>query len=108
MPYSGGLILGISVIGLAVFFGAATWYCFKFFKQMVRSRVRWHKNVVSRNTLPPLPLNPQYSSRTKRRFRNVALWALVVFGACFVLACAVLMLQAGTLGFWHHWHWFVK
>jgi len=107
MPHSGSLLLGVSVLGLSGIFGAATVYCFAFLKQMIRASVRWHKNTVSGNTLPPLPFNPQFRPKTKRALRTIMLWSVIVFGVMFVIAFAVLMLQAGAVGFWHHWNWFV-
>ena len=107
MPYLGSLILGISVLGLSVIFGAATVYCFAFLKQAKKASVRWHKNMTNASALPPLPWNPQFKPKTRRSLRTILLWALAVFGACFVLAFVVLAFQAGALGFWHHWNWFV-
>ena len=106
MPYLGSLLLGISVLGLSGIFGAATVYCFAFLRQMIRASVRWHKNSVSGNVLPPLPLNPQFRPKTKRILRTVMLWSVIVFGVLFVIAFVTLMLQAGAMGFWHHWNWF--
>ncbi len=107
MPFLGSLIFGISVLGLAVIFGVASVYCFAFLRQMIRASVRWHKNMGSSGTLPPLPWAPQFEPKTRRKLRTVMLGALAVFGVFFVLGFTVLALQAGTLGFWHHWNWFV-
>ena len=107
MPFLGSLILGVSVLGLAVIFAVATVYCFAFFKQAIKASIRWHKNMTSASALPPLPWNPQFEPKTRRTLRTVLLWAVAIFGACFVLAFVVLALQAGALGFWHHWNWFV-
>ena len=107
MPYSGSLLLGLSVLGLAGVFGTATVYCFAFLKQMIKASARWHKNVISGNTLPPLPYSPQFKPKTKRTLRTILLWSVLMFGIMFVIAFTVLALQAGALGFWHHWSWFV-
>ncbi len=107
MPYPGSLLFGLSILGLAGIFGAATVYCFAFLKQMIKASVRWHKNMISGNTLPPLPWNPQFRAKTKRTLRTVMLLSVTVFGVLFVIAMVVLMLEAGALGFWHHWNWFV-
>lgn len=107
MPYSGSLLLGLSVLGLASIFGAATVYCFAFLKQMIKASVRWHKNIMGKTVLPPLSWNPQFTPKTRRTLRNVLLWSVVIFGVLFVIAFVVLMLQAGAMGFWHHWNWFV-
>ncbi|NCB73632.1 MAG: DUF1700 domain-containing protein [Clostridia bacterium] len=107
MPFLGSLVFGISVLGLAGIFGVASVYCFAFLRQMIKASVRWHKNMVSASPLPPLPCNPQFDPKTRRRMRTVLLGALAVFGVFFVLGFVVLALQAGALGFWHHWNWFV-
>ncbi|PKM73302.1 MAG: hypothetical protein CVU91_05075 [Firmicutes bacterium HGW-Firmicutes-16] len=107
MPYSGSLLLGLCVLGLASIFGVATVYCFAFLKQMIKASVRWHKNMTGNSALPPLSWNPQFSPKTRRTLRNILLWSVIVFGVLFVIAFVVLMLQAGAMGFWHHWNWFV-
>lgn len=107
MPFLGSLILGICVLGLAVIFGVASVYCFGFLKQMIKASVRWHKNMISSSPLPPLPWNPQFEPKTRRRLRTILLGSLAVFGVFFVLGFVVLALQAGAIGFWHHWNWFV-
>ncbi len=107
MPYLGSLILGISILGLAIIFAVATIYCFAFLKQVIKASVRWHKNMTSKSALPPLPWNPQFEPKTRRTLRTVLLWAVAVFGICFVLSFIGLAFSAGTMGFWHHWNWFV-
>ena len=107
MPYSGSLLMGLCVLGLAVIFGVATVYCFAFLKQMIKASVRWHKNMTGKTALPPLSWSPQFSPKAKRTLRNALLWSVLVFGIMFVIAFTVLALQAGTMGFWHHWNWFV-
>jgi len=107
MPYFGGLLLGISVLGLALIFGGASYYCFAFLRQMIRASIRWHKITASAAALPPLPWNPQFKPKTRRTLRTVMLWALIIFGVFFVIANITLMLEAGVMGFWHHWNWFV-
>ena len=106
MPYFGSLLLGICVMGLSGIFGAATVYCFAFLKQMIKASIRWHRNMLGPG-LPPLPMNPQFKPKTKRALRTFLLASVIVFGVMFVVASGVLMLQAGALGFWHHWNWFV-
>lgn len=107
MPYLGSLLFGISVLGLALIFGGASYYCFAFLRQMIRAIIRWHKNMVSASALPPLAWHPQFQPKTRRTIRTIMLWAVIVFGIFFVIADITLMLEAGTMGFWHHWNWFV-
>ena len=53
-----------------------------------------------------LAVNPQFSPAAKRRMRSVALVALVIFAAFFVLSYVMCVLSAGSLEFWHAWSWF--
>ncbi|NCB52975.1 MAG: DUF1700 domain-containing protein [Clostridia bacterium] len=107
MPYSGALILGISILALAVVSAVGTVYCFAYTKQLIKASMRWHRNMTASSPLPPLPVNPQFSVKIKRTLRTVILSATMVCGVTFVVAYTVLALQAGALGFWHVWHWFV-
>lgn len=106
MPYSGALILGISLLALALIFAVGTVYCFSYTKQLIKASVRWHRNMTASSALPPLPLHPQYSGKMKRTLRALTLSAIMVFGVTFILGYAVLALQAGSWGFWHIWQWF--
>jgi len=108
MPYLCSLIFGVSMLGLAAIFACAAFYCFVFLKQMIRASLRWHKNLTTESGLPLLPWSPQFEPKTRRKLRTVMLWAIIVFGVFFVLAFTVLSLEAGTMGFWHHWNWFVS
>lgn len=107
-PYPGTVILGASLLSFAVLLAAAAYYCLALVRQMGKASVRWHKNMVSNSPLPPLPAYPQFSGKTRRTLRALLLGSIAVFGASFVLGFVVLALQAGTVGFWHAWHWFVK
>ena len=53
-----------------------------------------------------LAVNPQFFPAAKRRMRSVALVALVIFAAFFVLSYVMCVLSAGSLEFWHAWSWF--
>lgn len=108
MPYGCALLFGICTLALALLLACAAYYCFAFTLQMIRASMRWHKNMVSGNPLPPLPLSPQFSGKVKRRLRTLMNWALIVFGVMFVLASVVSQALSGAIGFWHAWNWFVK
>ncbi len=107
MPYSGAIILGVSLIALAVLFFVLAVYCFAFLRQIVKASIRWRKNMLSETTLPLLPTSPQFQPKNRRALRNVLLLSLAVFGILFVVGYIVLALQAGSLGFWHVYGWFV-
>ena len=110
MPYWCGAILALSLAALAVL-AAVGCVCYAaFLRQLVRSFGRFQHNALAsagrQAPLPPLPISPQFSARTKRRLRSVALVSLALFAACFVLAYVVCALSAGSFQFWHTWGWF--
>lgn len=107
MPYFGAILLGVCLLALAVLFFVLGIYCFAFLKQLIRASVRWRKNVLSETALPLLPASPQFQPKKRRALRSVLLFCLVVFGVSFVIGYAVLAWQAGALGFWHVYGWFV-
>ncbi len=107
MPYVSALIFGICFLSFAVFLAAGAYYYLANIKQMIKVTIRWHKNMISGNMLPSLPVNPQFSAKTKRKLRTVLSWSVAVFGATFVLGIVVAQIHSGALEFWHAWSWFL-
>ncbi|MEA4928444.1 MAG: DUF1700 domain-containing protein [Candidatus Limiplasma sp.] len=112
MPYWCGAVFGLSFAALAVLAAVGCVYFATFLRQLVRVYGRFHQNVLASASghavLPPLAAHPQLPARTNRRLRTVALYALALFAASFVLAMLVAMISSGALGFWHAWGWFVR
>ena len=112
LPYWCGAILAISLTALAVLIVVGCVYYAAFLRQLIRSFGRFQHNALASASgeaaLPALAINPQFSARTKRRMRSLALISLALFAACFVLSYAVCALSAGSLQFWHVWAWFVN
>jgi len=108
MPYAGSLIMGISSIALSVLGGIGTAYSYLYARQLGRAYFRWGRNKVDagRRAYPSLPLYPQLNAIFRRRLRGAALISLAAFGVSFIVGYAVLAGSAGSLGFWHVWHWF--
>lgn len=106
MPYGGAFVIGIMLIALGVILFLFALYCFAFLRQMVRASLRWRKNMISDEALPRLPLNPQFSPKTRRALRNVLLWAVLIFGIAFVAGYTILGLYTHSWGFWHALGWF--
>lgn len=106
MPYGGAVVFGIMLLSLSVLLVVAALFCFAYLRQMVRVSLRWRKNMLGKETLPPLPLNPQFSPKGRRTIRGVFLWALLIFGVTFVLGFAILVLYTQSWGFWHALGWF--
>ena len=107
MPYPGAVILSISILAFAALLAVVTQYSWVLTVQMIRAYRRWHKNTLSDAKYPPLDVHPTLKDKTRRRLRTVALIALVVFGASFVIGYVVLAACAGAFEFWHVWNWFV-
>ena len=110
MPYWCGAILALSCAALATLIAVGCVYYASFLRQLIRSYARFRHNALARASglavLPPLPIAPQFSAKTRRGLRNLALVSLALFAACFVLAYVVCALSAGSLQFWHTWGWF--
>ena len=106
MPYGGAVVFGITLIALGVLLFLFALYCFAYLRQMIRASLRWRKNLMRGETLPLLPMSPQFSSKTRRGLRSVFLGSLMVFGIAFVLGFAILALYTHSWGFWHALGWF--
>ena len=106
MPYGGAVIFGITLIALGVLLFLFALYCFAYLRQMIRASLRWRKNLMRGETLPLLPMSPQFSTKTRRALRSVFLGSLMVFGIAFVLGFAILALYTHSWGFWHALGWF--
>ena len=110
MPYWCGAILALSFAALAVLIAVGCVYYAAFLRQLLRSFARFQHNTLAtasgEATLPALAIHPQFSAKTKRRLRSVALISLALFAACFVLSYVVCTLSAGSFQFWHIWGWF--
>ena len=110
MPYWCGAILALSFVALAVLITVGCVYYAAFLRQLLRSFARFQHNTLAtasgEATLPALAIHPQFSAKTKRRLRSVALISLALFAACFVLSYVVCTLSAGSFQFWHTWGWF--
>ena len=110
MPYWCGAILGLSFAPLCVLIAVGCVYYWAFVRQLVRLFGRFRHNALASASgeavLPSLGINPQFSAKTKRRLRTVALVSLALFAACFVLGFVACAMSAGGLQFWHIWGWF--
>ncbi len=106
MPYSAAVIMGVMLLSLSVLLFIAALFCFAFLRQIVRASLRWRKNLLGKEALPPLPLSPQFSPKAKRAIRGVFLWAVMIFGIASVAGYTLLMLETQSWEFWHALGWF--
>ncbi len=106
MSAVGRILMGISVLGLAVLAASSTIYYTLFVNQLVRAYCHWHKNVMTGRISPALSITPKLSGKRKRRLRMTTRVALLIFIIAFITAFILMSISAGSLGFWHIWHWF--
>ncbi|MDL2317735.1 DUF1700 domain-containing protein [Eubacteriales bacterium OttesenSCG-928-A19] len=105
VPMPSRLLIGIAVVSLGVLFLCAARWFFLFTAQMGRSFGRWHSNVWYKRHELPLPTMPQVAGKKKRVWRAMLQWSLLIFAVTFVVGYIGLCIQAGSLEFWHVWHW---
>ena len=106
LTVAGGILLGagIAVFAVLLFFGSV-WFML-LSGQMTRAYMRWHGNRWYARHELALPVMPQLRGRKRRFIRRVVLVSLIGCIMLFAAGFIVLSVQAGTPGFWHHWHWF--
>jgi uncharacterized membrane protein len=108
MPYFGGIIMGICSLALSVLGAVGTIYSYLYVLQLNKAYFRWAQNKTNSGSCayPPLPMYPQLEAIFRRRLRGTALVSLALVGVFFIAGFIVLAGSAGSLGFWHIWHWF--
>ena len=107
MPPEGRLLLGLTILGLAtLLLAGAVWFTL-FTKQGTRSFGRWHANLWFGRHEVPLPAMPQLRGKPRRILRRIVLFSLILTMLFFSAAYITMAIQAGSLGFWHVWHWFL-
>jgi uncharacterized membrane protein len=106
IPVAGGILLGTGIAVFSVLLLAGSLWFLLLARQMMRAYLHWHGNRwLARHELA-LPVMPQITGKRRRVIRFVVVFALIGFIMLFVAAYILLSMQAGTLGFWHYWHWF--
>lgn len=112
MPYWCKAIFAPACMALAVLMAVACVYYAAFLRQLVRCFMRIGQNMLVSASggavLPPLPINPQFFGKAKRRLRTIALTALIAFAVFFVLGFVACVFSADSLEFWHTWGWFTN
>ena len=112
MPDSIALIFAIMSFALAVLAVLGTVYFGFYARQLLRSYIRWHSNLLASTNgiaiLPQIPAHPQIGAANHRLMRKIALVALTVFVITFQVGYILAAFSAGNLQFWHVWGWFVK
>lgn len=108
MPYGGALLLAVSMLGLSGASAIAAIYSARLISRLSSAYARWHRNTLNGGIYPRRAIFPIIGAdKVRRRLRTAALVALTLFGVTLIIAYAVLAISAGSLEFWHVWHWFV-
>lgn len=107
MPYAGGLLLGISILALGVVAVMGTLMSHIYTIRFAKVYLRWHKNTLSSQYLPPLSLKPDLSGKFLRRVRKITVFSSIIFAVISVTANIVLFAYADFQAYWHAWNWFV-
>lgn len=110
MPYKSAVMFSVGLIALAILVFITVVYGFLWFKQLLVSYSRFHKNCMAKASnkavYPAKATFLQVSGKLKRTLRGTILVSLVIFLVAFIGGYAVSALEAKALEFWHVWEWF--
>lgn len=108
LPLAGALLFGIALLALAALAAIGTEYCRLYVTQLIKAYLHWRRSRIGKNrhVSPPLPIHPQIQAKKRRVMRGVVLVSLAVFALCFIAGFVSMAVSAGSLEFWHVWHWF--
>ena len=111
LPYVCSLLIGISLLALAVLATVGTIYCTLYITRLLKVYIRWHKIVWAGAPrgikTPPKPLHPVIAPKKRRLMRSITLISIVIFAVTLIAGFIMMVISAGALEFWHVWNWFV-
>jgi uncharacterized membrane protein len=105
-PFIGGLLLGLSLFAFGLLSAVGTVFSHIYTIRLMKVYLRWHKNTLSSNPLPPLSFKPELSGKFRRRMRALTILSAVIFAVLSVTANIVLFAYADFQPYWHAWGWF--
>ena len=105
MSAAGRILMSISILALAVVTTVGMIYYALLVTQLARAYCHWHKNMMTGRISPARATTPALSGKRKRRLRMTTRVALLIFIITFISAFVIMSISAGSLGFWHIWHW---
>lgn len=106
LPYLSGALLGASLIAFGLLFGALTAYSALLAGKTAKVFFRWHTYAVTGKKTAPYAVFPLALNKTKRSLRSLTLISVVLFAIAFTAAFVLMVVQAGSVEFWHVWGWF--
>jgi len=107
MPYISSLLIGVSVLSLALSSGVGSIYVYQYVKQWTKVYMKWHKNVTQNTFSPSMSKHPKLAKRLQSKLKLINMIAILVCLSVFIVGFAVSAILAGSWGFWHVWGWFV-
>ncbi len=107
MPYICALVIGVSVLALALMSAIGSFYVYRYVKQWTKVYFRWHKNVMNNFIYPSLSMHPRFSKKISAGLKLLNMISTLVFIATFTIGYLICTLMAGSFEFWHVWEWFV-
>lgn len=110
MPYKSAVLFAVAFLALAILMFITAVYGFMWFKQLIVSYARFHKNCMAKASneaiYPPKASFLQINGKLKRALRGTILVSLAVFVIASIAAYAISAFDAKSLEFWHVWEWF--
>ena len=101
------MIYAVTFAALAALSAVGTLYYSAFVRQLIRAWTRFsHNTMAAARGQAALPVAPRFVPSKTCVLRRIALVSLAIFAAGFVLAAVLSMIFAGSVEFWHAWHWF--
>lgn len=105
IPYIGGLMLGISFIGLAVVSTIATIWCYLYANQLVKAYIQWHKNTVM-GCGGHRSFHPEISPCFRQWLKRIAIVAGIAGGVMLCVGLFYMFAYTDFKPFWHELNWF--
>lgn len=105
IPYIGGLLLGLSFLGLGAVSAIATIWCYLYANQMVKAYIQWHRNTV-RGSHSKVSLHPDISFGVRQWLKRIAIVAGIAGGVMLCVGLFYMFAYTGFKPFWHELNWF--
>ena len=110
MPYKSAVVFAVGFLSLAILMFITAVYGFMWFKQLISSYARFHKNCMAKASneavYPAKATFLQINGKLKRTLRGTILISLVIFIIAFISGYAISAFDAKSFEFWHVWEWF--
>ena len=110
MPYKSAVLFAVAFLALAILMFITAVYGFMWFKQLIVSYARFHKNCMAKASneavYPAKATFLQINGKLKITLRVTILASLVIFVIALITAYILSAFDAKSFEFWHVWEWF--